>query len=199
MTKTKRDFASALKIFLSITLVTGVVYTFSLLGVSQLCFSNQANGSFKETGYGPMSLAAGQMDYRADHLWGRPVSYQTMEKDGKVYVYASPANDGYGSQETKQKQEKLRTWIEENSFAGNKPVPAELYVSSASGMDPQISLEAADYQIDRLIETTGIDQTTLEKIFQDHSSSLLSSGPQEKTVNVAAVNLAIDELIHSAS
>lgn len=196
MTKYRRDFASAFKILLSATLMIGIIYIFGLLGICQLCFSKQANGSFEETGYGKMSLAAGQMDYRADHLWGRPVNYQTIEKDGQIYVMATPANDAYGSEETKQKQENLKSWIKANSPASNQPVPQELYVSSASGMDPHISLEAAKYQILRLAETTGIDSQSLEKIMEDCSSSL-ADGPQEKTVNVAKVNLAIDELTHS--
>ena len=198
MIKTKRDLASALKIFISITVLAGVCYTFGLLGISQLFFPNQANGSFENTGYGAMSLAVGQRDYRPDHLWSRPVNYQVMEKDGKAYVYAAPANDAYGSQKTKQKQEKLKTWIEENSFVSHTPVPEELYMSSASGMDPQISQTAARYQISRLERTTGIDRPTLEKIMKEHSSRIVADGPQEQTVNVVEVNLAIDELIQTA-
>lgn len=199
MVKTKHDFLSALKAFLVITVLTGMVYVFGVLGISQLCFPEQANGRFQETGYGLMSTAVGQMDYRMDHLWGRPVNYQTIEQDRKLYVYGSPANDAYGSEKTAQKQESLKAWIKENSMAGSQPVPAELYTSSASGIDPEISLYCALYQIPRLERTTRIDASTLETIFKEHSSNALVDGPQEKTVNVIEVNLAIDDLIHSVN
>ncbi|MEY8310153.1 potassium-transporting ATPase subunit C [Erysipelotrichaceae bacterium 51-3] len=198
MVKTKRDFLSALKAFLVITVLTGMVYVFGVLGISQLCFPDQVNGRFQETGYGLMSTAVGQMDYRMDHLWGRPVDYQTIEQDGKIYVYGSLANDAYGSEETIQKQESLKAWIKENSLADSQTVPAELYTSSASGIDPEISLDCAMYQIPRLEQTTRIDARTLETIFKDHSSNVLANGPQEKTVNVIEVNLAIDDLIQFA-
>ena len=180
---------------LFLIVLTGIVYSCVTAGASGFLFPKQSQGSFQDTPYGKMSLLAGQTYRRDEHLQGRPQNFKTVQKNGKYCLQAAPAETAYGDEQMLSDQKMLKDEIRRKNPDASGEVPVELYTPCASGMDPDISMEAAVYQIPRIAEASGLSEEEVKEIILDNVSSLLPNGPQKQTVRVSAVNLQIDEQI----
>lgn len=188
----KKAFVKSLAVFAFFTVACGLIYTLVVTGIGQLAFPYQANGSMYETEGGRYSELIGQPFSEPGHLWGRPVSPTIVEVDGETLLYAgasnsSPASEGYAA----TVQERVDALREANPDAEGA-VPVDLVTESGSGLDPAISVEAAEWQVPRIAKARGISEDQVLEAIERHTTHKLLGVFGEETVNVLQVNLDLD-------
>lgn len=173
----------------------GILYPAAVWGCSNLFFSKQAGGSFENTAEGRMSLLAGQNIEKDENLWGRRQNGQIIQNtDGTYSLMAIPADHNTGSEEYIQETERYKLKIERRNPEAKGKVPEELYTWSASGMDPDISLDAALYQIPRIARARNVSEETIEQLIESAAENPLPGSDSGKRVNIVKVNLALNDL-----
>lgn len=200
----------ALAAFAFFTVACGIVYTLVITGVAQLAFPYQANGSIIEVdGVAYGSELIGQRFEDMDHMWGRVQNLTVVEKpDGGLAVYGSafnktPASDytdeatveAFGPSFEATVAHRVEMIREANPDAEMDTVPVDLVTSSASGLDPHISLAAAQYQIPRLVEYTGKSEEEIGRIVDACTTRKLFGLFGEDVVNVLQVNLMLEDIL----
>lgn len=187
-------------IFLIFTLLCGVVYTAVVTGLAQLLFPHQANGSIIEIDgkkYGCELL--GQQYTDDGHMWGRIMNIDVStykDQDGKTLMYAAPSNLSPASDEyaalVAERVEKLRA---ANPDMDDAAIPVDLVTCSGSGLDPDISPAAAEYQVARIAKTRGISPEEVRDIIETCTNGRFLGVFGEETVNVLKVNLMLDGIL----
>lgn len=191
----KNQLFKAVKILLFCLLVFGVLYPAAVYGCSKLFCPDKADGSFEETDYGNMSLLAGQSFSKDENLWGRKQYGKAIRNEDGSWVWmAMPADHAIDSEGYKEETERLKKEIEKRNPDAAGPVPEELYTWSASGMDPDISLQAALYQVPRIAKARGVSEQRVIELIESHVQDSLPGSAVGKRVNVTRVNLALNEL-----
>ena len=185
----------ALGVFALFTIVCGLGYTLVVTGVAQLAFPYQANGSLITVdGKVVGSELIGQNFDDEAHMWGRIQNVSIVEgKDGELMAYGTPSNLSPASEEYRQlvdaRVEKIRAF---NPDAGMDAVPVDLVTCSGSGLDPDISPDAAEYQVPRLAKATGKSEGEVREIIAQCTKGRFLGVFGEPTVNVLKVNLMLD-------
>lgn len=189
----------AIMITIIFTIVTGFIYPGIVTGLAQLIFPNQANGSLVTVnGKVVGSELIGQYWTSPQYFHGRP-SATIDPNTGKPEPYAAdnsgasnagPTNAAY-LQTVQQRVAQLK---KENPDAPAGPVPVDLVTASGSGLDPDISLAAAYYQVPRIAKARGLSQAQVTQIVNDHIQGRFLWIFGEPFVNVLDVNLALDAL-----
>jgi len=176
--------------FLLLTIITGILYPLSVMGIAQVLFRERANGSLIYRDGNPIgSLLIGQHFDNPKYLWGRisptsPVRFNAASSSGSNL---GPANSVL-IDAVKARIEALKTADPDNT----SPIPVDLVTSSASGLDPHISLAAAYYQIPRVARLRGLSQDTVKSIVRKHCYNRFLGLIGEPVVNVLKVNLDLD-------
>lgn len=188
----------ALGVFALFTVVCGLGYTLVVTGIAQVAFPYQANGSLikvddKIVG----SELIGQSFEDEDHMWGRIQNVTIVEgEDGGLMAYGAPSNLSPASEEYRQlvdeRVEKIRA---ANPDAGMDAVPVDLVTCSGSGLDPEISPDAAEYQVPRLAKATGKSEDEVRDIIAQCTKGRFLGVFGEPTVNVLKVNLMLDGVL----
>lgn len=174
----------ALSLFFFFSILTGVVYPWTVTGVGQLVFPRQANGSaIVVNGRVLGSSLIGQSFESARYFWGRPSATAAFPYDASA---SSGSNLGPTNPALFEAREKRA------SIAG-KDAPADLLASSASGLDPHISPEAAYYQAARVAEARRISVGEVEKLIARYLEPRTFGVFGEPRVNVLELNLALDQ------
>ena len=189
----------ALSMLALMVLVTGFVYPLAVTAVARLALPGQANGSIV-TGPGgePIGSALiGQNFTDPDHFWGRPSAAPGgpyVPYDREVLAGSGGSNLGPLSahlrQEVEQRIAALQVAYPENSA----PIPADLVTTSASGLDPDISVAAALYQAPRVARMRSIPEQTVLLLIMEHAQGRWLGVFGEPRVNVLALNQALDAL-----
>ena len=185
----------ALGVFALFTIVCGLGYTLVVTGVVQLAFPYQANGSLITVdGKVVGSELIGQNFDDEAHMWGRIQNVSIVEgEDGELMAYGAPSNLSPASEEYRQlvdaRVEKIRV---SNPDAGMDAVPVDLVTCSGSGLDPEISPDAAEYQVPRLAKATGKSEGEVRDIIAQCTKGRFLGVFGEPTVNVLKVNLMLD-------
>jgi K+-transporting ATPase ATPase C chain len=182
----------AILVLVLLTIVTGVAYPAAVTAVAQAVFPNQANGSLVSTADGRVvgSSLIGQAFSDPKYLWGRP---SAAGKDGY------DANGSAGSQLGPTSQaliDRISAEVDRLKAAnGDAPIPVDLVTTSASGLDPQISPAAAEYQVARIAGARGIDPVAVRAAVARHTDQPFLGFIGEPAVNVLLVNLDLDGLL----
>ena len=184
----------ALSLFVVLTLVTGVVYPLAVTGVAKVAFPSQAAGSLivldgKTVG----SSLIGQNFTDPKFFWGRPSATSPMANNGQGSAGSNlgPLNPAL-TDAIKGRVEALRA-----ADPGNKaPVPVDLVTTSASGLDPEISVAAALYQAPRIARLRGVAPEVIQGVIARNTVGRLFGLLGEPRVNVLNMNL---ELQHSSA
>jgi potassium-transporting ATPase KdpC subunit len=189
-----KDFTSALRPALMLTLLfaalLGFAYPAAITGIGQLVAPSAANGSLvrdaKDTVVG--SSLIGQAFVSDRYFHGRPSAA------GKGYD--ATASSGSNLSPTSQALvDRVKTDLATaHASAPGSPVPTDLVTASASGLDPDISPEAALFQARRVAKARGIDAAQLTTLITDHTDRPLLGFIGEPRVNVLALNLALDRI-----
>lgn len=188
----------ALGVFALFTVVCGLGYTLVVTGIAQVAFPYQANGSLikvddKIVG----SELIGQSFEDEDHMWGRIQNVTIVEgEDGGLMAYGAPSNLSPASEEYRQLvDERVEKIHASNPDAGMDAVPVDLVTCSGSGLDPEISPDAAEYQVPRLAKATGKSEDEVRDIIAQCTKGRFLGVFGEPTVNVLKVNLMLDGVL----
>ncbi|CQJ41258.1 potassium-transporting ATPase subunit KdpC [Yersinia enterocolitica] len=184
----------ALVLLILLTLITGIAYPLLTTGLAKLMFSQQANGSLVMLGDEVVgSSLIGQNFTQPGYFSGRPsvtadMPYNPMASGGSNLAISNPELD-------KAITERVKSLRQANPTQTG-PVPVDLVTASASGLDPQISLEAAYYQAPRI---ASIRQMPLSEVKQLIDNNVQKATPNffgESVVNVLKLNMALDAQSH---
>ncbi len=187
-----KQFKTAL-IFLGIfTVITGIIYPLFVTGIAQAFFHRQANGSLIEengTVYG--SELIGQPFSDPKYFWGRlsattSFPYNAAASSGSNYGPSNPALFNA----VQARIDALKEVDPDN----NAPIPVDLVTSSGSGLDPDISIAAANYQVARVARYRGLSEEQVSELVSKYTEGRQLGILGEPRVNVLKLNLALDSM-----
>ena len=190
MLKQMRIAFTMLMIF---TIITGLAYPLAITGLAQTLFPAEANGSIiVQNGIPIGSALIGQNFTSANYFHGRPSAAGT---DG--YDATSSGGSNLGSTSKKLSDavtDNVAKVRDENKLDEKQSIPSDLVVASGSGLDPDISPDAAFVQIERVANERGIADTEVRKLIEQHIKGRSLGILGEPRINVLELNLALDVL-----
>jgi K+-transporting ATPase ATPase C chain len=181
---------TAILSLLVLTFVTGVAYPLVVTGLAQLLFPTAANGSVLVRDGKPVGAALiGQPFSDPRYFWGRPSATAPFPYNGAASGGSNlgPTNPALADA-VKQRIEMLRAAEPQNT----KPVPVDLVTASGSGLDPQISPAAAEFQVERVARARGLHADDVRKLVASATEKRQWHIFGEPRVNVLQLNLALD-------
>jgi potassium-transporting ATPase KdpC subunit len=182
----------ALKLFFLMVILTGVMYPLAVTGLAQILFPHQANGSLiLKNGKIMGSSLIGQSFSDPKYFWGR-----LSDTEGQPYNAAASGASNYSVL-----NDKLITQVQDRISAlkaadptNSQPIPVDLVTASASGLDPNISLAAAQYQAGRIASVRNLSLDTVNQLINQHTQNRDLGFLGETRVNVLELNFALDGL-----
>ncbi|MGL4797818.1 MAG: K(+)-transporting ATPase subunit C [Cellulosilyticaceae bacterium] len=195
-----RELKIALKVTVVMLVICGIVYPLGLTGISKLIFPHQANGSLIEVdGKVIGSEIVGQKLDGAIYMKGRPsaVSYNTYtreEKENGAYKGIASGSSNYSATNPellKRIEKDMEVFLKDNPTIEKEAIPLDLLTASGSGLDPHISVQAAEIQIPAISKATGLSEAQLQAMVASQTSKKYLGVFGEDTVNVLKVNLMI--------
>jgi potassium-transporting ATPase KdpC subunit len=187
------ELRRALLLLLVLTGLTGVAYPLLVTGVALVVFPREAGGSLLERdGRVVGSALIGQPFDDPRYFWGRPSAttqfpYNAASSSGSNLGPTNPA----GFDAVKARVEALRA-----ADPGNgAPIPVDLVTASGSGLDPEISPAAAEFQVARVARARGLRADLVRRLVNDATRGRTLGLLGEPRVNVLGLNLALDRAI----
>lgn len=184
----RRQLGPAIGLLIALTLLTGVAYPAVVTAVAQVVFPSQANGSLivvdgKTVG----STLIGQAFSDPRYFWGRPSAAGTdgYDANGSAGSNLGPTNASLIDRITKQVDAMRAT-------NGDAPIPVDLVTTSGSGLDPDISPAAAEYQVARVAKARGIPEADVRAAVARHTQGPMLGFLGQARVNVLTLNLDLD-------
>lgn len=198
----KETLTKALMIFLIFTVVCGILYTGIITGIAQLIFPDKANGSMIEVDEKKYGCELLGQQYTDDaHMWGRIMNLDVstyQDENGNTLLYAAPSNLSPASEEYEALvAERVKKLKASNPDMDETAVPVDLVTCSGSGLDPHISPAAAEYQVARITEASGMTEETVREIIDKCTDGKFLGIFGEETVNVLKVNLMLDGIVQN--
>jgi potassium-transporting ATPase KdpC subunit len=196
-----REIRPAIVVLVALTLITGLAYPLAMTGIAQALFPRQAQGSLIErNGTVVGSELIGQVFESDKYFHGRPSATTAPDPNDSTKTVPAPynaANSGGSNLGPSNKalidrvQGDIDKLKQENPSA---PVPADLVTTSASGLDPHISPEAALFQVPRIAKARNLPEDRIRQLVTDHTEGRLFGLLGEPRVNVLLLNVALDQL-----
>jgi len=187
-----RQLRIALILLALFTVLTGIIYPLVVTGIAQGLFHHKANGSLiTENGTVVGSELIGQWFSDPRYFWGRlsattSVPYNATASSGSNYGPSNPLLQ----QEIQKRIADLKAVDSDN----NQPIPVDLVTFSASGLDPDISIAVANYQVPRVARYRGLSEERVYALVKRFTEGRQFYIFGERRVNVLKLNLALDEL-----
>lgn len=196
-----KEIRPALVLLIGLTVITGLIYPLAITGIAGVAFPNQAQGSLiEQNGKVIGSSLIGQVFTDAKYFHGRPSATNAPDPKDPTKTIDAPYNaaNSMGSNlgpTSKALADRIKGDVDtlkaENASA---PVPVDLVTTSGSGLDPDISPEAAQFQVPRVAKARGLPEGRVRDLVarqvQGRTLGLLG----EPRVNVLRLNLALDAL-----
>ena len=182
----------ALVLFLMLTVITGVVYPLVVTGIAEVVFPSQAAGSLiVKDGKAIGSRLIGQSFSDPKYFWSRPSATTPQPYNGLASTGSNlgPLNPAL-TDAMKPRIQALR----EADPGNTAPVPVDLVTASGSGLDPEISVAAANYQAARVARVRGLQPQVVGALITAHTQGRLLGLIGEPRVNVLELNLALESL-----
>lgn len=196
-----KEIRPALVLIVVLTLITGLAYPLAMTGVAGVIFPDKSQGSLIERDGTVIGSALIGQEFKADNYFhGRPSATTMADPADSTKTVPSPynASNSMGSNlgptskalndRIKEDVDKLKA---ENASA---PVPVDLVTTSGSGLDPDVSPEAALFQIARVAKARNMPETKLRDLVTQQTKGRLGGLLGEPRVNVLALNLALDAM-----
>jgi K+-transporting ATPase ATPase C chain len=187
-----RSIRSAVSLLIAMTLLLGIAYPLLITGIAKLAFPRQAEGSLIHAdGKLIGSTLIGQSFSDPKYFWGRPSAtspqpYNGLASGGSNLGPLNPA---------------LLDAVKANAKAlhdadpdNQQPIPVDLVTASGSGLDPEISIAAAQYQAARVAHARNLAVERVEALINAHQEGRLFGFIGERRVNVLTLNLALDRM-----
>src|SRR6202050_1904777 len=194
-----KEIRPAILVLVILTLITGLAYPLAMTAIAGVIFPNQAQGSLIERDGKVVGSALNGQEFKDDkYFHGRPSATTTPDPADSTKTVPAPynaANSGGSnlgptskalSDRVKEDVDKLKA---ENA---SMPVPVDLVTTSGSGLDPDISPEAALFQVPRVAKARNMPEDRVRQLVSDNTQGRLAGLIGEPRVNVLALNLALD-------
>jgi K+-transporting ATPase ATPase C chain len=182
----------AVSLFVLLTVVTGVVYPLAVTGVAKLAFPAQAGGSLvTRNGQVVGSSLIGQNFSDPRYFWGRPSATSPMPYNA---ANSSGSNQGPSNPALVDAVKGRVAALQAADPGNHTPVPVDLVTASGSGLDPEISLAAADYQVARVARARGLVPDIVKSLVARQTTERLFGLLGERRVNVLQINLELDQI-----
>ncbi len=182
----------AIVLLILFTLITGVIYPLAVTGLAQAIFPFQANGSLiVKDGQVIGSKLIGQVFDNPRYFWGRltatgPVPYNAAASSGSNLGPTNPAL-------TDAVQARIAA-LKEADPQNTLPIPVDLVTASGSGLDPDISVAAALYQMPRVARLRGLPAGQVRILVDQNTQGRQLGFLGEPRVNVLQLNQALDAI-----
>ena len=196
-----REIRPAIILLVGLTLITGLAYPLAMTGIAGVLFPKQAQGSLIEKDGKVVGSALIGQEFKDDkYFHGRPSATTAPDPNDSTKTVSAPynaANSGGSNlgptskalaDRVKEDVDKLKA---ENP---SQPVPVDLVTTSGSGLDPNISPEAALFQVPRVAKVRNIPEAKLRQLVEEHVEGRTLGILGEPRVNVLLLNLALDRL-----
>jgi K+-transporting ATPase ATPase C chain len=179
-----------------LTILTGLVYPLVVTGVAEVFLPHQAHGSLiTHDGRAAGSQLIGQAFSDPRYFWSRPSA--TSDANSKPLPYNAGSSGGSNLGPTNpdlDKQVNERVAALRAADPGNtQAVPVDLVTASGSGLDPDISPAAAEFQVPRVARARGLAESAVRDLVRQHTHERFLGVLGESRVNVLELNLALDE------
>jgi len=194
-----REIRPAIILLLALTLITGVIYPFAMTDIAGALFPRQAQGSLIEKDGKVIGSALIGQEFKDDkYFHGRPSATTAPDPNDSTKTVPAPynaANSGGSNlgptskalaDRVKDDVAKLRA---ENP---GSPVPVDLVTTSGSGLDPDISPEAALFQVPRVAKARNMTEEKVRELVTQNTKARFAALLGEPRVNVLELNLALD-------
>ena len=196
-----RELRPAIVIMLALTVITGLAYPLAMTGIAQAVFPHQANGSLIEVdGKVVGSDLIGQNFAGPTYFHPRPSATTDTDPNDATKTVPAPYNAANSSGSNLAPTAKAladRVTADVTALkaeAAGVPIPGDLVTTSGSGLDPDISPEAAFFQVKRVATARGLPEESVQALVERHIDDRLFGLIGEPHVNVLALNLALDAL-----
>ncbi|MGE4487923.1 MAG: potassium-transporting ATPase subunit KdpC [Kiritimatiellales bacterium] len=181
------QIVTSIRIVFATMVICCLLYTLLILGIGQALTPHTANGSLIRNGQGEIvgseSLAQGFS--RPDYFWPRPsaVDYNAAATGGSNLSPANPAL-----------RERAQQILLQFGEAAGEKIPPDLVTASGSGMDPHITLKAAEYQAKRVALARGLPLKTVLSLLDKQTRKSGGFLTPQPVVNVLRLNMELDRL-----
>src|SRR3984893_13730907 len=196
-----REIRPAIVVLVALTLITGLVYPLAMTGIAEVIFPRQAQGSLIERdGKVVGSELIGQVFTSDKYFHGRPSATTAPDPKDATKTVPAPynaANSGGSNLGPSNKalidrvQGDIDALKKENPAA---PVPADLVTTSASGLDPHISPDAALFQVPRIAKARNLPEDRIRQLVEDNAEGRFLGLLGQQRGDVLLLNLALDQL-----
>lgn len=187
-----KHLKTSIKLSIVFIIVCGLIYPLVLTGVGQVFMNSQANGSLIYVNDKVVGSKLIGQEFTSDMFFhGRPstINYNTTTTESTTFETGSTADSANSSKLTSSVESRINKFLTENPTVARHNLPASLFTESASGLDPDITLQGAEVQIDRVSKATGISRVDLIKYINESKESVSPSG--ETLINVLQLNIKI--------
>ena len=185
-----QSFLPALRMLVVLSVLTGIAYPYLVTGIAQLAFPHAANGSLIESGGKTMgSSLIGQPFDDPKYFWSRPSATSPQPYNGAA---SSGSNQGPRNPALADAVADRIKALREADPGNPAAVPVDLVTASASGLDPHISVAAAEYQLARVAKARGLSPDAVRTLVTQNTEGRTFGILGEPRVNVVMLNLALD-------
>jgi K+-transporting ATPase ATPase C chain len=196
-----REIRPAIVVLVALTLITGLVYPLAMTGIAEIIFPRQAQGSLiEQDGKVVGSALIGQVFESDKYFHSRPSATTAPDPNDSTKTVPAPynaANSGGSNLGPSNKALIDRVQGDVDKLKAENPsmpVPQDLVTTSASGLDPHISPEAALFQVPRIAKARNLPEDRVRQLVADNTEGRLFGLLGEPRVNVLQLNLALDHL-----
>ena len=200
-----RQIRPAIMMIVVMTVITGLIYPLGMTGLAQLLFPHQANGSRVERdGKVIGSELIGQNFTDDKYFHGRPSATTEPDPNDPTKTVPTPyAADNSGGSNLGPTSQALIDRIKDDAEKlkaenPSTPIPVDLVTTSGSGLDPDITPAAAEFQVPRVAKARNLPQDKVRTLVADATRDRVLGILGEKRVNVLKLNLALDALANSS-
>jgi K+-transporting ATPase ATPase C chain len=184
------QFLPAVRMLVVLSVLTGIVYPSLVTGIAQLAFPRTANGSLIiENGKALGSSLIGQPFDDPKYFWGRPSATSPQPYNAAA---SSGSNQGPRNPTLSDAVTNRIKALRDADPDSKAPVPIDLVTASGSGLDPDISVAAAEYQAHRVATARGMTEEGIRALIAENTNGRTFGILGERRVNVLKLNLALD-------
>ena len=194
-----REIRPAIILLLGLTLITGLAYPLAITAVAGMIFPRQAQGSLIEKDGKVVGSALIGQEFKSEkYFHGRPSATTAPDPNDSTKTVPSPYNavNSGGSNlgpTSKALNDRIKEEVEKLKAENpSQPVPVDLVTTSASGLDGDISPEAALFQVPRVAKARNLPDDKVRQLVSDNTQGRFGGLLGEPRVNVLALNLALD-------